>query len=434
MTLLRPFALALAMLPVQRVTARPPPTPQVYRALADETETNLQREILDKWFPSAFDASGGFFQNFNSDWTRASGQSKAIVYESRLTWTAAEAAARFPDKREMYLAQTRHGLAFLADKMWDHRRGGFFWNLDDAGNPVGQLGAQKLAYGNAFGIFAAATNYQITHDPLALELAQRAFHWFDQHAHDAKNGGYLEIASDGGSSDSSFPNPIGTHGDEKSMNTSIHLLEAFTSLYQAWPDPIVRARLSELFEIVRDRIYREPGYLALFFSPDWKPRPSTPDSFGHDVETAYLLTEAAAALGMPYDAKTWLEARRLVDHAMKVGLDHTRGGLYNEGAPTGGDYSSVREWWVQAEWLNALLLMHERYGRETPVYWDAFVDEWNWINRHGIDRTDGGWYPQLDNDGNAIPTLKSDAWTDCYHQARAMLNVSARLRKLADDK
>ncbi len=312
-----------------------------------------------------------------------------------------------------------------------------FWGVDDAGNPAGPGGAIKEAYGNAFGIFAAATNYQVTHDQTALDLAQRAFHWFDQHGHDAKNGGYLEVVPDGsGATDeliSGGVNPIGVHADEKSMNTSIHVLESLTALYEVWPDPEVKSRLNEMFEIVRDRIYADPGYLVQFFSADWRPRPSN-DSYGHDVETAYLLTEAASALGIPQDAKTWTEARRLVDHALQYAVNTEHGGLYDFGGIAGGDYAAEREWWVQAEWLNALLLMHQHYGRETPQYWNAFVEQWNWIKQYEIDKVHGGWYPRLFNDNRAVPLPKSDAWTDCYHQARAMLNVSARLRQLADVK
>jgi len=411
------------------------PTPEVCRRLAADVETNLQREILDKWFPAAFDEHGGFFQDYGEDWSPAAGESKGVVYESRLTWTAAEAAMRFPAKADMYLAQTRHGLAFLAEKMWDHQKGGFFWAVDDDGNPAGAIGARKQGYGNAFGIFGAAVSYKATHDAAALDLAKKAFRWYDQHGHDAKNGGYLEVVLDDSAAENPIgdADPIGAGAKGKSMNTSIHMLEALTALYEVWPDPTVRGRLEEMLDIARDRIYAEPGYLVMFFDADWKPRPGE-DSYGHDVETAYLLTEAAAALGIPDDPTTWLKARRLVDHALQYGLDRDRGGLYNEGGITGGDYADQREWWVEAEWLNALLLMHERYGRETPQYWNAFIQQWNWINQYGIDKVHGGWYPRVYNDGSPVPHAKSDAWTECYHQGRAMFNVSARLRSLADAK
>ena len=422
-----------AVMAAGQTSASTQPSSAVYRRLADETEANLKKEILSKWFPTAMDEkNGGFYQNFGDDWAREPEISRGIVYESRLTWTAAQAAARFPDMSDLYLAQSRHGLAFLSGKLWDQKHGGFFWAVGLDGKPTDAADAKKQGYGNAFGIYASAANYKVTHDAAALDLAKRAFLWYDQRGHDAKNGGYLEIAPDeaGAVVDDSV-NPIGVTAEQKSMNTSIHVLEALTGLYAVWPDAVVKARLAEMFEISREKIYAEPGYLIQFFNADWTPRPAE-DSYGHDVEAAYLLVEAAAALGIPDDARTWEIGRKLVDHALEFGLDHERGGLYNEGGVRGGDYSSEREWWVQAEWLNALLLMHERYGRETSKYWDAFIGEWNWINQHQIDHVHGGWYPRVYNDGRPVVRGKSDQWTECYHQGRAMLNVSERLRKLAN--
>jgi cellobiose epimerase len=406
------------------------PSPEVYRRLADDIEFNLQNQILDKWFPAAFDErGGGFFQNFNEDWSRGPIDFKGVVYESRLTWTSAQAATRFPQRSAMYLAQTRHGLAFLADKMWDAHDGGFFWSVDDAGQPAPRDGSLKQGYGNAFAIYSAAASYEVTHDPAALDLAKKGFVWYDDHAHDAKNGGYFETAAAAGPQ-LDAPNPVGAFPGGKSMNTSIHLLEALTGLYAVWPDPVVHARLHEMFEIVRDRVYADPGYLHMFFTAAWRPIGSR-DSYGHDVETAYLLTEAAAALGIPDDARAWTAARNLVDHALQVGVDSVHGGLYNEGAISSGDYTPLKDWWVQAEGLNAFLLMHERYGRETPRYWDAFLTQWDFIQRHQIDLIHGGWYPEVRPDGTPVPGPKSDEWTECYHQGRAMLNVSAMLRKMA---
>ncbi len=261
------------------------PTHDVYLRLAGETEANLKTQILAKWFPVAMDEKGGgFFQNYSFDWKLLPSGSKAIVYESRLTWTSAQAAMRFPDQRDMYLAQTRHGLAFLAAKMWDQQNGGFYWAVDDSGKPTAR-GARKQGYGNAFAIYAAAANYKATGDAAALDLAKRAFQWYDSHAHDAKNGGYLEIAPEPGQSTDSGPNAVGARGNQKSMNTSIHILEALTGLYEVWPDPALKSRLQEMFLIVRDRVYVDPGYLIQFFNQDWTPLQSE-DSYGHDVETA----------------------------------------------------------------------------------------------------------------------------------------------------
>jgi mannobiose 2-epimerase len=411
-----------------------PSDAETYLRLAGEVDANLKDQILVHWYPRAHDPSGGFFQNFNEDWSPGRTGSKAIVYESRLTWTAARAMPYFSHQSQALANEARHGLEFLATRMWDQKSGGFFWNVNDEGQPVpdraGNIGSTKQEYGNGFAIFAAAEVYRATKDPAALDLAKRGFLWYDQHGHDAVNGGYFEILTAEGQRDAVNIPSVGGGLGGKSMNSSIHMLETLTSLYEIWPDPVVKARLEEMFGIVRDRIAMEPGYLNLFFTADWKPMPGE-DSYGHDVETAYLLIEAAGALGIPNDPKAWEVGKKLVDHAIAVGWDKKNGGLFNSGDVGGGNYSSEREWWVEAEFLNALLLMHERYGTTTPIYWNTFIAQWDWINTFGIDRAHGGWWPRVHNDGTPAQTAKSDGWTECYHQGRAMMNVGDRLRKLA---
>jgi len=216
------------------------------------------------------------------------------------------------------------------------------------------------------------------------------------------------------------------------MNTHIHLLEAMVALHEAWPNnPTVRARLEELHEIILTKIYHDPGALHLYLTPDWQPIPG-PDSFGHDIETAFLLADSAHALGRPDDDLTWRAARHLVDHALDVGYDTDHGGFYDEGSVTGQDVNKRKIWWVQAEGLNALLLMHERFGREAPRYWSAFQQTWDFISKHQVDAKNGGWFNTTNPDGSPIPNRqKSDRWTEGYHQGRAMLTVSMCLRHLA---
>ncbi|HZL77694.1 MAG TPA: AGE family epimerase/isomerase [Candidatus Limnocylindrales bacterium] len=427
---------APSMPPPAAAEAATRPTRETYRRLAVEVEANLKNQILAKWYPRAMDKQGGgFFQNYNEDWSPGITGSKAIVYESRLTWTAAQAAMRFPEQAAMYSAAARHGLDFLAKKMWDQTNGGFFWSVDDNGNPAagrgGNDGGTKQEYGNGFAIYASAAVYKLTRDPAALELAKKGFLWYDEHGHDAVNGGYFEILSADGKPDTNATSAVGGGRNGKTMNSSIHMLEALTGLYEVWPDARVKARLQEMFGILRDKVVADPGYLVQFLSADWKPRASD-DSYGHDVETSYLLVEAAATLGMPDDARTWAAARKLVDHALAAGWDKSLGGLYNSGNIEGGNYAAAREWWVQAEMLNALLLMHEHFGKDNPQYWKAFVAQWDWINQHGLDPVNGGWWPLVKNDGSPVHGAKSNNWTECYHQGRALLNVSARLRHLAE--
>jgi mannobiose 2-epimerase len=409
------------------------PVKETYLRIADEVEANLQKEILEKFFPATVDEQGGgFHENYGLDWTRVAGNNKSIVYQSRLTWTSAEAARRFPAQAGLYLAMTRRGAACLADKLWDKQNGGFFWIVGPDGQPIS---GTKQMYGHAFGIYALAASYQATKDQATLDLAKKAFQWLEEHSHDSVNKGYIEnIGADGKPVTRGGGNAVGAGAGQKSMNTSIHILEALTGLYEVWPDPLVKTRVQEMLEICRDKVYSEPGYLTQFFSADWQPARS-PDSYGHDVEAGFLMVEAAEVLGQE-DPRAWTAARHLVDHAMQYGWDNQLGGLYDagtmnaQGVVTGG-LRTQKIWWVEAEHLNALLLQHERLGKETTQYWDAFVKQWDWISKYQIDHTHGGWWATVQADGTPASTVKADMWTECYHQGRAMLNVSARLRKLA---
>ena len=409
------------------------PTKENYLRIAAEVETNLQKEILQKFFPATVDEQGGgFFENYSLNWTRTAGGNKSIVYQSRLTWTSAAAARRFPAQAGLYLDMTRRGAACLADKLWDKNGGGFYWQVGTNGQPTSDT---KQMYGHAFGIYALAASYQATKDPATLDLAKKAFQWLEEHAHDNVNKGYFEnVGADGKPVVRGGGNSVGAGPGQKSMNTSIHILEALTGLYEVWPDPLLKTRVQEMLEICRDKVYSEPGYLTQFLTADWQ-RTSSPDSFGHDVEAGYLMVEAADVLGQA-DPRAWTDARHLVDHALQYGWDNQLGGLYDsgamnaQGAVTGG-LRTEKIWWVEAEQLNALLLQHEHVGKETTKYWDAFVKEWDWISKYQIDHANGGWWATVQADGTPASRVKADMWTECYHQGRAMLNVSERLRKLA---
>jgi mannobiose 2-epimerase len=414
------------------------PSAADYRRIAGETDTNFQKEILDKWFPRAVDErGGGFYENYNADWSRGSGNNKSLVYQSRLTWTSAQAALRYPAQAGLYLGMTRRGAVELMDGLWDKQHGGFYWTVNASGRPVGQGQSGKQVYGIAFGIYSLAASYQATKDPAALDFAEKGFRWLDAHAHDDKHGGYYEVLNLDGSPAPEGASVVDAGPNQKSMNTSIHVLEALTGLYKIWPDPALKVRLQEMYDINLNKIYSEPGYLTMFFSVDWTRLPGN-DSFGHDVETGFLLVEAAEALGIE-DGRAWTAARHLVDHALQYGWDQERGGLYDSGRVTAdgvvtGNLSTDKIWWVEAEQLNVLLLLHRHFGKETTKYWDTFTKQWNWISKYQVDHQHGGWYPTVAADGTPAGHPKSDGWTECYHQGRAMLTVSETLEQMADGK
>ncbi len=427
-----------------------------YRELAKEMEDNLRTHVLAPWFPRAVDKElGGFRQGFGEDWNpTGTGRERSIVYQSRLTWVASQIALRSPNLGPEYLGYVNHGLDGLEKLLWDAEKGGFYWQVDAQTRKADREG-EKHAYGISFGIYAAAAAYRATREPRALALAKRAFDWLDKHAHDGKNGGYYEALRRDGKpimapSAAGANDFIGTRYGFKSMNSHIHLLEAFTELYRVWPDDRVGARLLEVFTILRDKVYVDPGCLHLFFNPNWRPVPDH-DSFGHDVETAYLLVEAAERLNSRKDptfksigakayqeakqhSETWRVARNLVDHALQFGWDERNSGFYDRGSAFGPATHKEKVWWTQAEGLNALLVMHEHYGNEIPRYWQAFEKQWRFIREKQTDSKNMGWFPVVAEDGTRIPGReKSNAWTDPYHQGRALLNVTAALERLASD-
>lgn len=408
-----------------------------YLQIAEEAEDNLQRQVLERWFPQAVDPAGGFHQNYAEDWSRLPGGERSVVYQSRLTWLAAEAARRFPGQSEAYLSYARHGLRCLAETLWDPKHGGFFWSVSEDGTP--SRSGEKHVYGISFAIYALAALFAAGQDTEALALANSAFDWLQEHAHDPGNGGWHEALTRQGEPISCptagfASDAVGTRYGCKSMNTHIHLLESLTALSEVWPDAKLNESLAEVFAIVRDKVAVEPvGCLNLFFTPQWRALPDH-DSFGHDVETAFLLVEAAAALGQPDDERTWALARRIVDHALDFGWDSRHGGFYDAGGVFGHIFNRKKVWWVQAEGLNALLLIDSRFGGKTRRYWEAFGQQWQFIQNHQIDPTHGGWHSEVAENGDPLPgRAKSDAWTEGYHQGRALLTVSAALRLPAQE-
>ena len=414
-----------------------PATKQMYLKLRSEADAVLAKHILGVWFPRCVDNDhGGFVSEFTREWKPAPSQGKFSVFQGRMTWVAAQVAMRRPELKEQFLPIARHGLQYLNGVMWDKQAGGFYWGLDDEGKISPRFTDGKELYGMSFCLYGAAAVYQATKDPAALKLATDAFTWIDQHAHDEASSGYHEwltrdgkiVTGDGKVPVAAFP--IGN----KSMNTHIHLLEAFTQLYQVWPDPHLKQRVEEMISVIRDRVCVEQGALNLYFTNDWKPT-SNRDSYGHDVETAFLLLEASEAIGSrpDEDAKTNRMAKMLVDHALASGWDEQFGGFYREGEMLGKPDDLGKEWWTQFEALNALLLMHDLYGRDNPRYFQAFQKQWRFIRDHQIDHEFGGVFANVERDGTVKDLSKAQIWKAAYHDGRAMLNVIDRLGKLAGE-
>jgi mannobiose 2-epimerase len=396
----------------------------------------LVRHVLKTRYPASVDAvNGGFHANFAADWTKRPDRHRFVVYQARQTWTAASVALARPALRGEYLGYVRHGIAFLRGKQWDEAHGGF-WNrvlLD--GTPDPEDRGMKMTYGQAFGVYSLAVAHRATKDPAALDLARRGYEWVEAHCRDEGRPGYRNaVAADGSplptDPDASAPRPASAMGappDYRDMNTSIHLLEAWTELLREWPDAGLRARTLHLFELIRDRFYSEPGTLHLYLDPTGWPV-AGPSSFGHDVETGFLLLEAADALGLREDPKVHRVARRLVDHALALGWDQKTGQLWEQGFAIRPAFDKSIEWWAQFEMVNALSVMDEVHGRETARYRDEMTKAWRFVVERLTDHEKGGVFGGIDEEGH-VRTAKSHDWNATYHTARTLLLTADRLRR-----
>jgi mannobiose 2-epimerase len=372
-----------------------------------------------------------------------------IVTQARHVWAASNAAL-FHQKDDGLRKVAAHGVEFLKSKMWDREFGGFYNLVDREGVPITDGGQIiKQAYGNAFAIYGLAAYYKTWGDTSALNLAKEAFQWLEHHSYDPKYGGYFQFLSR-----DRLPFKEGYRGvPPKDQNSTIHLLESFTELYSVWHDPTLKERLHSLLRIVRDTITTDKGYMMLFFNRDWTPisyRDSSQEvrernyefdhvSFGHDVETPYLMLEASHALGIRNDTTTLRVAKKMVDHVLANGWDNEHGGIYDGGFYFKGDdkpkiVKNTKEWWSQVEAFNSFLLMSNLFPDDEHHYYDKFCIQWNYCKKHVIDNEHGGWYW---GGADIVPdnrfSVKGSIWKCNYHTSRGLINCIKRLKDTGRD-
>jgi mannobiose 2-epimerase len=300
-----------------------------------DIETALN-DLLHNFYPRIVDTiHGGYWTNFEYDWTLSKDQDKMLVTQARGLWTASRAAEVFPENK-VYRMAADHGFEFLTRHMWDEKNGGFCqYYFTDAS--VKTDPSYKLIYGNAFALYALSEYARINKDDSVLNWVKKTFTWLEENAHDPMYLGYFNIVIPGkpvppvDPSSARLIRRINWSGaDQKDQNTSIHLMEALTATYMVLPDSLVKARLSEMLMLVRDTMTDPSGYLHLYFSRTWE-KVSHRDSsrkyilanlgkdhisFGHNIETAYLLEDASEKLYGKPDEKTLAVSKKLLDHTL----------------------------------------------------------------------------------------------------------------------
>jgi mannobiose 2-epimerase len=389
-------------------------------------ETELRDGMLPFWTTEAVDReNGGFFGRIDEHGRPDPSAGKGLVLNARILWSFSAVLRRWPDPivREV----SDRAFRYLVDHFLDPENSGLFWEVDSEGR---ELQGRKQTYGQAFGIYGLAEYFRATGTRAAIELAERLFEDIEAHALDSVSGGYWEARERGWEPiDDIRLSPIDMNAPF-SMNTHLHLLEAYTCLVLASDKPRPRNRLRAVLEIMLDQIIDpETGHLILFHDERWRPMSSVV-SYGHEIEASWLLCEAAEVVG---DA-TLVErakavAMRLAESVLSAGYDRVAGGIYYE-LSAGRELDTQKHWWVQAEGIVGFLNAYQLSGR--GEFLDAALKTWEFIDAHVIDRTLGEWHNRVTAQGEPIPALNLvDFWKCPYHNTRAMLEISERTRTLA---
>ncbi|MEK7727433.1 MAG: AGE family epimerase/isomerase [candidate division KSB1 bacterium] len=395
------------------------------QALPLEFKKILEQNILAYWLKYAPDeVHGGFFGHVDYYDRPQLGAPKGCVLNARILWTFAAAyrALRKPE----YLAAAQRAFDYLCTRFEDQHHGGMYWSVDALGE---KLNSRKQTYAQAFALYAFCEYYAATFQPVALEKAQQLFLLMEKHCAEREHGGYVEALSEQWEPIADVRLSEKDANEKKSMNTHLHVLEAYTNLSRVWPEPAVREALRGLIQIFLERII-DPrhGHFNLFFDEAWQVR-SPIVSFGHDLEGAWLLHEAAQVCG---DAKLRQEMKlhslSLIEAALE-GHDED-GGLMNEENIVAGGLDSDKHWWQQAEALVGLLHAYEL--TRSGEYLEHFFAVWDFIKRKIIDHERGEWYWKVNRAGAPFPEDEKIGFWKCpYHNSRACLEVTARIKRLA---
>lgn len=382
---------------------------------------NEAQNILEFWLQFQDNQLGGFYCYADFVGNIDPEHNKAVLLHSRILWTFSAAYRLLGDKR--YLNAAQHCYQFIIDKALDKQHGGVFWLLDKNGNVTD---SQKHVYNQGFAIYALSEFYLATGNKEALSVAMSLFELIESHAYDVAFGGYREAF------DCSW-NPIENQLvcdtaegvlAEKSMNTHLHVLEAYTVLHQATQDPRVESQLAALSQIMAEKVVDDTLHYGLFFSRDWH-CVSQDVSYGHDIEGTWLMDEAAKQIVNPQLAASITEqSSAMAKVTGEQGVDRD-GAVFNE-LREGYLLDSDRIWWVQAEAMVGFFNAYQKEAR--PEFLAYTLGCWNIIQSQLKDNVNGEWYWKVNRLGEPYKnTAKVEPWKCPYHNGRACLEMIKRI-------
>jgi mannose/cellobiose epimerase-like protein (N-acyl-D-glucosamine 2-epimerase family) len=410
--------------------------------LHDRIERYLTGKLYPFWFDRVAAPGGGFTTYFDRNGRPTGETDRTLIQQTRSIFMLSHAIRNGygAGRASGLLAQ---GLDWFLSKFRDADHDGWFWIVDREGRPVS---TDKIVYGQSFVVYAMSECALATGDARARAAAERTFELAQTYAADTRHGGYREMFLRDWQ-----PRPGGAYGgDRKSFDVHMHLMEAFTALYELTGREIHRRKLAEVIDVLWSRMF-DPGtgtgiaqfgldftpLPAIMFRTVWgsdrdnegAPRPLDTTSYGHNIEFLWLFLHALAVLGEsvePYRDRL----AKLAAHTLTYGIDPVHGGVYVEGPRSGPARDLSKEFWQQAEtlvgMLDAYLLLGDR------AYWDAFRSTFEFVWRHLVNRDLGEWYALADRDGTTRWDYLGHAWKNNYHTTRSMVQVLKRLKEIEE--
>lgn len=365
--------------------------------------------------------SGGFHGQVDNQASPVSHATKGIVLNTRILWFFSELAAQSQERVDIDVAY--RAFDWLKTFFLDRQFGGLYWELDFQGAPID---AKKQIYAQCFGIYALSSYFKLSGDDEALKLAKSLFELVETHARDHTDGGYIEACTRVWGSIEDYRLSDKDLNCPKSMNTHLHVLEAYTALYSVAPDARVEEALRHVLGVFLDKV-KGAGkcHLSLFFDIQWQSLDESV-SFGHDIEASWLLYEAAEALGDEVITElVKVAAIELAQSCYEKGIAST-GFVMDELEPHTGVFGESSHWWVQAEALVGFVNAYQLTGKQH--YLDVCQPIWEFILSEHVD--DGEWLWQARSQGGNKLHYKAGFWKGPYHNGRSMLELQKRLKAI----
>jgi mannobiose 2-epimerase len=347
------------------------------------------------------------------------GEDKGGILNARILWTYSSAYRILKDTS--YLRLATRSKEYIMAHFIDKEFGGAYRTIKPTGEPSDN---RKQTYTQSFFIYGLAEYYRATGDKDALKTAIEIFELFEKYALDKENDGYFEVFTRDWHRTHDMLIGEKTPKDEKTMNTHLHIMEAYANLYRAWPDKRVADRLKDIVDIFLDKIIdAKTSHLICFMDKNWN-RSSSIDSYGHDIESSWLLVEAASLLNDPLLLKRVKEASIKISNAATEGIQPD-GSLIYEKDTSSGRINSERSWWAQAEAIVGYFNAYQITGNEK--YLDNSVKCWNYTKNNMVDNKSGGWFSSVSESGMTGRGDKGGFWVCPYHNSRMCMEIIERV-------